>query len=79
MTTAVAVVAPAHGQLPVHHHFDGTTPGLSFGISVDAAGTAATPAELRVAALDGIVFRAQAVAGSGEPSFSNALRILLSH
>jgi FG-GAP repeat len=35
---AVAIVAPASGQIPIHHHLVGTTPGQHFGTAVSGAG-----------------------------------------
>jgi hypothetical protein len=57
------------------------TPGTWFflPLTFSGAGTAVIPAELRQVALDGAVFRAQALGGISAPALSNGLRILLSH
>jgi hypothetical protein len=56
------------------------TPGAWFllPLTFSGSGEAVVPAELRQVALDGAVFRAQALGGIGAPALSNGLRILLS-
>lgn len=57
------------------------TPGawLFLPLTLNGVGAAVVPLELRQVALDGLVFRAQALVAVSSPALSNGLRILLSH